>query len=88
MGHADGLPPMKQRAMMACLLHYAMDTSLLMRFLGHNYTGAHCATHEVHQVLLSHNVDTTLISKYLRVMLTGCPNHFVSETTWAKALLH
>ena len=30
----------KQAAMMACLLHYQLDTSLLMRFLGNNYTGA------------------------------------------------
>jgi hypothetical protein len=82
------IPPMKQHAMMACLLHYTMDTLLLMCFLGHNYTGAHCDTHEVHQVLISYRMDTALISKYLRVMLTGCPNHFVSETTRANALLH
>ena len=31
----------KSRAMMACLLHYDMDISLLMRYLGNNYTAAH-----------------------------------------------
>eukprot|EP00956_Cyclotella_meneghiniana_P027935 scaffold64035_cov53-Cyclotella_meneghiniana.AAC.1 len=33
-------------------------------------------------------IDETLINKYVRVMVTGCPNHFVAETTRANALLH
>jgi hypothetical protein len=35
------IPPNKQYAMLACLFHYDLDTSLLMRYLGNNYTGVH-----------------------------------------------
>ena len=35
------IPPDKQYAMLDCLFHYDLDTSLLMHFLGNNYTGAY-----------------------------------------------
>lgn len=34
------ISPTKQVAMMACLLFYKLDTSLLMRYVGNNYSGA------------------------------------------------
>jgi len=33
------IDPARQEAMTACLLHYNLDTSMLMRYLGNNYTG-------------------------------------------------
>jgi len=82
------IPPDKQYAMLACLFHYDLDTSLLMRYLGNNYTGAYREVSDVVSVLSSHKIDSILIDKYIQVMLTGCPNHFVAETTRANALLH
>jgi hypothetical protein len=74
--------------MLACLFHYDIDTSLLMRYLGNNYTGAHREISAIVSALRFHKIDPILIDKYVRVMLTGCPNHFVAETTRANALLH
>jgi hypothetical protein len=74
--------------MLACLFHYDLDTSLLMRYLGNNYTGAYCEVSAIVSVLRLHKIDPLLIDKYVRVMLTGCPNHFVAEITQANALLH
>ncbi len=82
------IPPLKQYAMLACLFHYDLDTSLLMRFLGNNYTGAHREISAIVSVLRVHKIDPILIDKYVRVMLTGCPNRFVAETSRANALLH
>jgi hypothetical protein len=67
------IPPNKQYAMLACLFHYDLDTSLLMRYLGNNYTGAHRDISAIVSVLRSHKIDSILIDKYVRVMLTGCP---------------
>ena len=82
------ISPVKQAAMMACLLHYQLDTSLLMRFLGNNYTGAYRLVHDTVRVLHHHNTPDRLIRNYVRVMTTGCPAKFVSGSTRANALLH
>lgn len=79
---------LRQDAMTACLLHYNLDTSLLMRYVGNNYTGAYREVDKVVNKLRYLKIDETLIDKYVRVMVTGCPNHFVAETTRANALLH
>lgn len=47
----QSIPPVKQAAMMACLLYYDLDTSLLMRYLGNNYTGAYRLVSDVASVL-------------------------------------
>ncbi len=35
------IDPCKQSTFLACLFHYNMDTSLVMHYLGGNYTAAH-----------------------------------------------
>ena len=82
------IDPVRQRAMTACLLHYNLDTSLLMHYLGNNYTGAYRETDKVVHRLRHLKIDEVLIDKYVRVMVTGCPNHFVAETSRENALLH
>jgi hypothetical protein len=82
------IPPAKQYAMLACLLHYGLDASFLMRYLGNNYTGAYCEVSRIADILRIHKINHFLIDKYVRIMLTGCPNHFVANTTRANALLH
>lgn len=74
--------------MTACLLHYNLDTSMLMRYLGNNYTGAYRKVDEIVKQLRELRITEALIEKYIHVMLTGCPNHFVAGTTRANALLH
>jgi hypothetical protein len=50
-----------------------------MRYLGNNYTGAYREMDKTVHILRQHKIDENLISKYVRVMLTGCPNHFVAD---------
>ena len=82
------IPTTKQYAMLACLFHYHLDTSSLFRYLGNNYTGAYRDVHSTLSTLHKFNVNKELIRKYARVMFTGCPNHFVAESSRANALLH
>jgi hypothetical protein len=76
----------KQAAMMACLLHYDLDTSLLMRFLGNNHAYRHVS--DVVTNLHRRCTPPDLIAKYIRVMTTGCPEKFVADSTRVNALLH
>jgi len=82
------ISPTKQATMMACLLHYHLDTSLLMRYLANNHTGAYCIIMDTICVLLQHKMPDRLIRNYVRVMTTGCPTRFASNSTHANALLH
>ncbi|KAL3779516.1 hypothetical protein HJC23_011152 [Cyclotella cryptica] len=82
------IPSTKQYAMLACFFHYRLDTSFLFRYLGNNYTGAYREVHSTLSTLHKFNISSELITKYARVMLTGCPNHFVAESSRANALLH
>jgi hypothetical protein len=82
------IPLVKQASMMACLLHYDLDTSLLMRFLGNNYTGAYRHVSDVTAILHHRRTPPVLIAKYIRVMTTGCPAKFVADSTRVNALLH
>ena len=88
--HRLGLPDgaHKQYAMLACLLHYDLDTSVLMQYLGNNYTGTYRDIPTIVDTLHGYSISNDLIDKYARVMLTGCPNHFVATTTRANSLLH
>jgi len=76
----------KSYAFLACLIHFDLDTSLLMRYLGNDYTGACRNTHKVIKTLWQYKINTNLIDKYMRVITIGCPNHFVAETSQANAL--
>ena len=82
------IPLVKQASMMACLLHYDLDTSLLMRFLGNNYTGVYRQVSDVTAILHRWCTLPALIAKYIRVMTTGCPATFVADSTRVNALLH
>ena len=76
----------KSYAFLACLLHFDLDTSMLMRYLGNNYTGAYRNTHKVIKTLRHYKINTNLIDQYMRVITIGCPNHVVAETSRANAL--
>ena len=73
-------------AFLACLLHYNLDTSLLMPYLGNNYTGAYRNVPEVIKTLQHYKINKNLINQYARVMTTGCPNRFVANTSRNNAL--
>jgi hypothetical protein len=62
-----------RKAMMACLFHYDLDVSLLMRYLGGNYTGVYRDIPKTVRILREHNISDDLIEKYIRVMTVGCP---------------
>ena len=49
----SAIPPAKQYAILACLLHYDLDTSFLMWYLGNNYTGAYHEVSNIYQITLS-----------------------------------
>ena len=82
------IPPEKQYAMLVCLFYFDLDILLLVRYLGNNYTGAYREIHVIVETLHKFKINPNLITKYVRVMLTGCPNHFVVDTTHANTLMH
>ena len=73
------IPTERRKAMMACLFHYNMDVSLLMRFLGGNYTGAYRDAHATARYLIRHGISEALVQHYSRVMTVGCP-HIMNAT--------
>ena len=75
----------KAIAMMACLFFYDMDVSLLMRYLGGNYTAAHRNVSAIVDKIRPF-VDPDLIPHFIRVMTVGCPNYFVAESTRENSL--
>lgn len=75
----------KSKAMLACLYHYDLDVSLLMRYLGHNYTGAHRDVQKIVEKIKPH-VDPYLIPHFIRVMTVGCPAHFNAESSRENSL--
>ncbi len=58
-----------------------MDISLVMRYLGGNYTAAHRNVDNIIQRILPY-VDNNLLKHYCRVMTTGCPNVFNPTCSW------
>ena len=84
----SALPPDKKYAMLAFLFHHDLDTSLLMQYLGNNYTRAYREVSSITNTLHGHTISLSLINKYTRVMLTGCSTHFIAKTTGANALMH
>lgn len=82
------IDPDRQIAYTAMLLHFNLDVSLLMRYLGNNYTGEYRDVPETIAKLRQYNIPEELIDKYRRVLLTGCPAHFVAETSRENALLY
>ena len=58
-----------------------MDVSLLMRYIGDNYTGAYQDIDATVKILSPYKIDPELIQHYIRVMTVGCTNHLVAETS-------
>jgi hypothetical protein len=75
----------KVMAMMACLFHYDMDVSLLMRYLGTNYTASYRDVQRTVDTIKPH-VDPYLIPHFIRVMTVGCPNYFNYESSRANSV--
>jgi hypothetical protein len=48
-----------QAAMTACLIHFNLDTSLLMRYLGNNYTGAYREVDKTVHISRQHKIVKT-----------------------------
>ena len=78
----------RQAAYTAMLLHYKLDVSLLMRYLGQNFTGEYRDVEAAIQKLRQYNIPEDLITKYRRVLLVGCPAHFVAECSRENAMLY
>lgn len=72
---------LKARQMLACLFHYDLDVSLLMRYLGNNYTASYREVDETVSILKQHKICDDLIQRYIRVMTIGCPAKMVAETS-------
>ena len=72
---------LKARQMLACLFHYDLDVSLLMRYLGNNYTASYRKVDETVSILKQHKICDDLIQRYIRVMTIGCPAKMVAETS-------
>ena len=77
----------KMKAFMACLFHYDMDTGLVMRYVGNNYTAAYRNVPEIISRIRP-MVDPYLIEHFERVMLCGCPTKFVAESSRENAMLY
>ena len=71
---------------MACLLHYNMNVSMFMGYLGNSYTGAYRNVEVAIKILSPYNIDPESIQHYIRVMTVGCSNHFVAEISRANAM--
>lgn len=82
------IDPDRQLAFTAGLLHFNLDVSLLVRYLGNNYTGEYREVQQVVTKLRHLNIDDDLIKKYVRVMASGCPNYFNAETSRSNAILY
>ena len=77
----SAIDPDRIVALTAALFHFNLDTSMLMRYMGNNYTGEYRNIDAVVNILKQYNIEDSLISKYIRVMTVGCPNHFVASTS-------
>ena len=75
----------RSRAMLACLFHYDLDVSLLIRYLGRNYTAAHRDVQHIVRKIAPH-VDPDLIPHLIQVMTDGCPNVFNADSTRENSL--
>ena len=64
---------LKQELRDACLLHYNMDLSVVQRYCGCQWTGKHCCTNQMLQVM-SHILPDKLLLKLAAAMVDGVPN--------------
>ena len=57
-----------------------------MRYLGNNFTGEYRDVKLTAEILRYKNIPEELIQDAIRVLQTGCPNHFSASTTRANAV--
>ena len=69
-------------ARITCLLHYGLNISLLVQYIGGKYVAAH---HDIDKIIkkIRLHVDDPLIPHFVRVMTCGCPRVFNAESLWA-----
>ena len=82
------MPQSHARATLAALFHYNMHAADVLRFLGGTYAGKHRDIDSAVEQLTQHGVDPWLVTQFVRATTTGCPNHFVAETSRENALRH
>ena len=58
----------------ACLLHYNLEISAAVRYVGHIHTGSHRDWNLLESFLRAAQADATLIGNIRRVYIDGCPN--------------
>jgi hypothetical protein len=76
----ESIPFTRNMAFLACLLHYDLRVSEVMRFAGNNYTGAYRQPHD-RLLQIDGLVDSDLLNHYIRVMHTGAPTIFNALTS-------
>lgn len=79
--------PYQEHAYLSCILHYDMHITNVMRYAGHNHTGAY---HDISNWIetIKHLVDPDFLQHYIRVMNIGAPAQFNNSTTQEKTLLY
>mmetsp|Transcript_16875 Transcript_16875/g.38682 ORF Transcript_16875/g.38682 Transcript_16875/m.38682 type:complete len:650 (+) Transcript_16875:2568-4517(+) len=72
-------------ALTAALLHFDNNVSMLMRWLGNNFTGSYRNVERTIDRIRPY-VDDDLLPHLTRVLAVGCPHHFNAETTRDNAI--
>jgi hypothetical protein len=83
----ESIPFSRKMSFLACLLHYDLRVSEVMRFAGNNYTGAYRHPHDRLRKIEG-LVNNDLLAHYIRIMHTGAPAIFNASTSRDNALLH
>ena len=83
----ERIPPCRAYNFLACLLHYNGRVGDVMRYASNNYTGEYRNVTERVKGLRG-LVDEDLLTRYIRIMTTGAPALFITDTTRENAMLH
>ena len=83
----EEIPPAKEQEFLSLLMHYNMNMSAAVRFLGPKYFGGHRDVDAICAKLKQY-VDADMIADYRRIMTSGCPNKFNAETSHANAEIY
>ena len=71
----------RMKKFLAAMLHYDLDVSTLIRFLGGNYTGEYRNVSKTINILRKSNCDEKIITDLGKILMKGCPNKFVTHTS-------
>ena len=72
--------------MLAAILHFDLSISILIRFLGNNYTGEYRDSKSTIKALQVANCDTQVVKDLKRLLEVGCPNRMNASSTHKKNL--